>query len=167
MNGGSCSVNGIGQIVCQCLTGYSGAYCQFDQNANCNSNPCLNGANCTNQNSQGAPYTCRCLANYYGKNCQYQVTSQLCSAGDTNPSFCPVWKTFGFCSYTYTFNSVPVPIYCPTSCNLCRTVSSCTDSQANCAVWSNLGLCNTVSSIDPNLCKRSCGLCGSLTKKKK
>ena len=59
---------------------------------------------------------------------------------------------------------VPVPIYCPNSCNLCKTVSACSDSQSACETWANLGLCTTVNSKDPNLCKRSCGLCGNLTK---
>lgn len=168
MNGGICSINSAGQQVCTCQNGYNGNLCQnIISIGSCAINPCGAGSVCVDLSSQGGTYTCQCAANYYGRNCQYFVTTAMCNAGDSNAAFCSVWRTLGFCSFTYSYQQVPVPIYCPTSCGLCRGVSSCQDSQANCAIWANFNLCPTINARDPNLCKRSCGLCGNLIKKKK
>jgi len=163
LNGGVCSVNSFGLQVCQCPAGYTGTRCGFQ--SSCATNPCQNGATCVDQTSiPGGTYYCQCPANFYGKNCDYQVTSQTCSAGDNNVADCQTWSQNGFCSFSYTFNLVPVPVYCPNSCSLCNDVTACADSQANCVIWSNMGLCASVNAIDPNLCRRSCNTCPSGTR---
>lgn len=162
LNGGFCSVGSLGQIVCTCQSGFSGEFCQ-------NSLTCGTGGFCQNGGScilQGGNYICLCPANVYGRNCEYVVSTQTCLAGDKNPNYCSIWSTFNFCRWIFSYNSVPVPIYCPISCGLCPNGGFCTDSQVNCAFWSDLGLCGIINNRDPNLCKRSCGLCGNLIKKK-
>lgn len=161
LNGGICEIS-FGQIVCICPLGFSGQFCQTS--SGCGTiGFCQNGGRCI---TQGSSFICICPANVYGRNCEYAVNIQTCLAGDRNTNFCSIWSAFNFCQWRYSFNQVPVPIYCPRSCGLCTIVSSCIDSQANCAFWANLGLCSIVNDRDPNLCKRSCGLCGNLTKKK-
>lgn len=152
--------------ICTCRSGYSGDKCEVSSFCQ---NQCQNGAICIDNTLSGGTYTCLCLANYYGVNCEYQVTSQACSQpnGDTNSLWCSQWYNQGFCSFKYSYIKVPVPVYCPNSCGLCKTVSSCQDSQATCSVWANFGLCTLVNSKDPNLCKRSCGSCAGLIKKRK
>ncbi len=162
MNGGICSINSLGLQVCQCQPGFSGTNCGFS--TTCANRPCMNGATCVDQSASGGSYYCTCPANFYGRNCDYQVTAQSCSAGDVNSTSCATWSHFGFCSFTYTYNSIPVPIYCPQTCGLCNAVSACQDSQANCQIWANMGLCPKVTQIDPNLCRRSCGTCPTGTR---
>lgn len=158
-NGGTCVVVG-GQPQCSCKAGFTGFYCQTP--TACGSYSCQNGGTCR---YNGAGYSCLCPANVYGTNCEYVVTTSTCNSGDNNPVSCATYRASGFCSFTYSLNSVPVPIYCPSSCGLCRQVSSCSDSQQSCLAWANANQCSVVNSIDPNLCKRSCGLCGNLIKK--
>ena len=154
--------------TCACPPGYSGAYCQTPQSSQCTNSPCLNGGVCVPQSglSNGNSYYCQCQANFYGLNCNSHVTAQTCSAGDQNTAYCSVWSAFGFCAFTYSYNLVPVPIYCPTSCGLCKSVSACTDTQTNCAIWAQLGLCSLVNARDANLCKKSCGTCAPSVNKK-
>ena len=119
----------------------------------CSSNPCGTGGTCSlDSNSQAV---CTCKQNYYGNNCQYQVTSDVCSKPDTDAKLCSQWAS-SYCSFNYKYNDVPVPIYCPVSCNLC---TSCQDTQPSCTTWASLGLCSVVNAKDPNLCRKSCGLC--------
>ena len=156
LNGGNCQLTTSGGFFCICLTGFTGPNCQIQQSgSNCAASPCLNGGTCSDTSTG---YFCKCQANYYGRNCDYQVTAQTCSAGDQNSANCASWATLGFCSFTYTYNSVPVPIYCPRSCGLCTTISGCYDTQTSCSTWASSGYC---SSIDANLCKKSCSLCAA------
>jgi hypothetical protein len=104
------------------------------------------------------------LANFYGQDCSYSITAQTCSSPDMNTTSCQNWKALGFCSFSYTFNLIPVPIYCPQSCSLCTSISTCTDSQTNCALWASLNLCSKVNSLNPNLCVKSCGTCVSISR---
>jgi hypothetical protein len=162
LNGGICSVNTLGLQVCQCQPGFTGTNCNFS--TTCANNPCLNGATCVDQSASGGTYYCQCQANFYGRNCDYRVTPQICSAGDTNSTSCQTWGYFGFCSFTYTYNLIPVPIYCPATCGICKQTTTCVDTQANCAIWASMGLCNQVNQIDANLCLKSCGNCVSGTR---
>lgn len=155
MNGGSCVSIPNGQTYCSCLSGYTGTYCETPKA--CNLLTCQNGATCS-VSYDGSVY-CQCPANFFGRFCEKQVTLQLCYSGDTNQDYCYTWSSLGFCSFTYTYELIPVPVYCPTSCGLCTTVQACSDTQTNCPIWSNLGLCPRISSIDANLCRRSCNLC--------
>ena len=49
--------------------------------------------------------------------------------------------------------------------NNMQSSSSCVDTQPNCGVWANLGLCSKINAKDPNICKKSCGLCSKSIKK--
>jgi len=158
-----CSVTSFGLTTCQCLAGFSGTNCAFS--TSCLNSPCLNGATCIDQSSTaGGTYYCQCAANFYGRNCDYRVDAQLCNAGDQNATSCQTWSLSGFCAFTYSYNLVPVPIYCPRTCGLCTNVTACADSQANCVIWANMGLCSKVNQIDPNLCRKSCGTCPTGTR---
>ena len=155
LNGGTCIVNSNSQSSCQCPSGFSGNNCEIA--AACYTFTCQNGATCTAA-SDGSVY-CQCRANFYGRYCEKQVTLQLCYSADTNLQYCTTWSNLGFCSFTYSYEMVPVPVYCPSSCGLCTNVQACADTQTNCPIWAKLGLCPRVNSIDPNLCRRSCDLC--------
>ncbi len=161
VNGGTCSVNSYGLQICACPSGFTGVNCQYS--VSCAASPCQNGATCVDQTASGGTYSCQCAANFYGQNCAYQITSQTCNSPDVNSTSCATWKAFGFCSFTYTYNLIPVPIYCPQTCSLCST-STCTDSQSNCALWSSMNLCSKVNSINPNLCLKSCGGCVGISR---
>lgn len=86
--------------------------------------PCKNSAICIDKSSTGGTYTCNCTANYYGPNCNYQITSQQISAGDTNTTACALWKANNFCNFNYAYNSVPVPVYCVSSCNVGQVLNN-------------------------------------------
>lgn len=124
MNGGTCQVNSFGLQYCICPSGFTGGLCQFNA-VNCSSSPCRNGGICT---SSGGSYACNCTANYYGPNCDYLISAQQCTAGDTNQTTCALLKSNGFCNYNLFYNMVPVPVYCPSSCNVCRASSNSTCS---------------------------------------
>jgi hypothetical protein len=158
LNGGSCQLTSSSQPVCICPTGYSGNNCQTKINApsSCANLVCKNGGTCR---TIGTASACSCPVNVYGPNCEYVVTQSTCNADDTNKASCEVWNSMGYCSFVYSYNSIPLPIYCPKSCSLCKNVGTCTDSQTSCSVWAGLGLCDLVNQKDQNLCKKSCGLC--------
>ncbi len=115
-NGGTCFVNSLGLQFCLCSTGFTGALCQFA--STCSGSPCQNGAVCS---AYGGSYVCNCSANYYGPNCNYQITTQQCNAGDKNATNCALWSSNGLCNYSFSYNSVPVPVYCVSSCNVCNS----------------------------------------------
>lgn len=152
-NGGTCTRNSLNLESCQCQTGYTGTKCQYQ--SSCATSPCQNGATC--QSTSTGSYYCQCTTNYYGKNCEYAISTQLCSVGDQDPTSCQNWSYNGFCSFAYMAGSVPVPVYCPSSCSICK--STCTDSQTNCVIWKEMGFCTRINNLDPNLCKYSCGNC--------
>ncbi len=103
-NGGTCSLNSLGQPVCSCPAGYSGNNCQTTSTIQCSSNlVCQNGGTC--QTGTNGFSTCICPANIYGTNCQYIVSTATCNSGDLSSTSCPVWSSLGFCSFTYTYNS--------------------------------------------------------------
>ena len=154
-NGGTCTVGSVGQALCSCPIGFTGLVCN-QTIANCF---CQNGGRCNGNNR------CICLANFYGTNCEFALTSTICSRGDVDSDRCRGWRSNGFCSFSYTFNNVPILIYCPISCNVCNDIKQlCQDSQRSCEVWARLNFCDVVNRENPNLCRRSCGLCGQLTK---
>lgn len=109
-------MNTLGLQFCLCATGYTGSLCQFVNS--CSGSPCQNGGVCS---SYAGSYVCNCSSNYSGPNCNYQITTQQCNAGDTNTTNCALWSLNGLCSYSYTYNSIPVPVYCISSCNICNS----------------------------------------------
>ena len=156
LNGGTCLVGVNNSTACRCPLGYSGNNCEIS--GTCNSLSCGSGGSCV-IDSPGALPRCKCKANFYGKACQFEVNSQLCNSNDKDTNKCATWKSLGYCDFSFTFDDVPVPIYCPNTCGLCRTVLACVDQQPNCALWANLGLCSRINAIDANTCKKSCGNC--------
>ncbi len=99
------------------------------------------------------------MANFFGKKCEYPINQETCNKTDSNHVFCPVWRSFGFCSFDYVYNYIPIPAFCPKSCDLCNTINFCDDNKPDCVNWAALDFCDTIVNKDPNLCKRSCGLC--------
>ena len=128
-------------------------------NVDCSVQGCMNGGTCQSVNLNGVRNICVCLPNVYGSKCELVVTNSICSSSDTNATQCALWNQGGYCSYTYSYNSIPVPVYCPSTCRLCTSIRSCTDSQTNCMYWAKTGLCQRVNQISPDLCKLSCGSC--------
>lgn len=112
-------------------------------------------------------FKCICPANFYGVNCQVQVTSATCNLSDTDINMCSTLSTLGYCKFIYSFDSIPIPIYCPRSCQACTKISLCSDIQTNCAQISLSGQCSSLNSTNPNACKKSCGLCGNIPWQKK
>lgn len=147
--------------MCTCNNFFSGSFCEIS--LGCSKVKCLNGAFCIDKTSSGGTYVCKCKANYYGELCEFHVTPSLCLSNDTDLTSCPEWKRRGLCSFSFTINNTPVPVYCPLSCGLCSSVSSCKDTQTSCAMWLNLGLCPLINAKDPNMCKKSCGYCSGLS----
>ena len=143
--------------VCACPTGYFGTNCATS--SACGGSPCLNGGTCTSQPSVSLGYYCACAANYYGTNCQTKLTQGTCTGTDTSPTLCPVWASLNLCNYQYLYNLIPVPVYCPLSCQLCNQVSQCIDTQTSCSFWATSNLCASVNAINPNLCRKSCNNC--------
>ena len=118
---------------------------------------CQNGGTCVEENSKHVQ--CQCLKGFYGQYCENQITEEVCKLGDRNKVDCQIWKFYGFCSFIYTYNAVPVPIYCPNTCMLCMNGDVCKDTQTNCGIWLTLGLCSNVNKIDAKACQKSCGFC--------
>lgn len=165
---------GIKSRLCRCELGYTGSACE--RKIDCAQaillgESCMNGGTCT-MSSYGY-IMCQCRPNTYGKRCEFVVTAQLCARGDQRPDLCQTWQQAGLCQFKNTYNSEPVPLFCPFACKLCPLVITasnnlarsngrvavCKDTQSSCAVWSSLGLCNVVIETDPDLCRKSCGLC--------
>ena len=144
-------------MICSCLPGFYGPNCSLS--SPCSLNPCLNGGTCLIQASSPNGYSCSCLANYFGTNCQVLLTLYTCNAPDGNSTLCSYWATNGFCNYQYSYNQIPLPVYCPNSCKLCTQIQNCIDSQSSCTFWASSGLCNTVNNVNQNLCRKSCNNC--------
>ncbi len=88
----------------------------------------------------------------------------MCSMPEFNAEKCRVWKALGYCSFQYMSNMIPIPIQCPSTCNMCsnymNTASNgCADLEPNCPTWSSLGLCNSIKQKDERLCRKSCKMC--------
>lgn len=123
-NGGTCSVNSNNTAVCTCRSGFYGSQCQTTnacQSGANNQSPCLNGATCIQQQFLPNGFFCICPSNYFGITCQVTDLNITCSTPDTNLLLCPLWSGTGFCNYRYTFDLIPVPVYCPFSCKSCNT----------------------------------------------
>ncbi len=140
---------------CKCLPGFTGKSCEFS--SNCETLKCQNGGSCLTDGKNSAQ--CRCPKSYYGQYCENKITEEICKTGDQNIVDCQIWEFYGFCSFAYTYKTVPVPIYCPTTCKLCTDANVCADTQINCGIWLTLGLCDSVNQIDENACRKSCGYC--------
>lgn len=147
--------------TCSCPNGFSGVKCEVE--TGCNTLFCQNGGTCVIDSSNNTP-RCKCNSNFYGKRCEVAVNAQLCNSNDSNSTKCSVWSSLGFCDFTYIFNDIPVPVYCPRTCSLCKRVLTCVDQQTNCEIWQKLGMCNKINAVDANICKKSCGNCGGLSR---
>ncbi len=162
-NGAVCTVNGS-NAVCTCTTGWYGFFCN-SQSACAAPSPCLNNGACTNQLSSPF-YSCTCPPNFFGVNCQIKLTQQTCLSADRNAGLCALWKSLGFCSYSYLYQSIPVPVFCPQQCSLCSTVSSCQDNDKNCPVWAQRNLCSFLQQLNLiSVCRLSCNACPSQSKR--
>ena len=153
MNGGLCLISG-NEPYCKCLPGFTGSNCEFL--TSCNTKPCQNGGSCIEDANR---IQCKCPPKFYGQYCENQITAEICIGGDQHETDCKIWQFYGFCSFSYTYNAVPVPIFCPDSCKLCSNNGICEDTQINCGIWLNLGLCQSVNQIDQYACRKSCGFC--------
>ncbi len=153
-NGGLCLITG-NLPYCQCLPGFTGKSCEFP--STCETMVCQNGGTCIADGNSHVE--CRCPKSFYGQYCENQITEEVCKTGDRNKVDCQIWEFYGFCSFAYTYNAVPVPIYCPNTCKLCTDVNVCSDTQTNYGIWFVLGLCDSVNKIDVNACRKSCGYC--------
>jgi hypothetical protein len=62
-NGATCFAVSDYQYACNCVSGFSGQYCERGQlNKDCDSNPCENGGICINNGGVG--FTCICQRNF-------------------------------------------------------------------------------------------------------
>uniref|UniRef100_A0ABD2VVZ3 Delta-like protein n=1 Tax=Trichogramma kaykai TaxID=54128 RepID=A0ABD2VVZ3_9HYME len=81
-NGGTCENTAPDQYRCTCPEGFSGPTCEKVDNP-CASNPCLNGANCTEVGEQAV---CNCTEGFAGPTCATDIdecASQPCLNGGT------------------------------------------------------------------------------------
>jgi hypothetical protein len=156
LNAGACSIGVRNTPVCTCLSGYYGPTCSFY--SVCSKNPCQNGGTCTNEPFFPTKYYCSCPTGFYGVNCTFSLNNP-CSASDSNSSLCEFWSSSGLCDSQYLYNLIPVPIYCPVSCQLCNKLQKCTDTQLGCIFWAASNLCSLVNSVNKNLCRKSCNTC--------
>ena len=161
LNGGTCVMGLNNSTTCFCPNGFSGVNCELP--TTCNTLFCQNGGTCVTDSSTNTP-RCKCNANFYGKRCEVGINAQLCISNDTNSTKCLTWSALGYCDFTYIFNDLPVPVYCPSTCGLCKKVLTCVDQQLNCDVWSKLGMCSTINAVDANICKKSCGNCAGVSR---
>lgn len=151
-NGGTCYLNTHGMPVCLCNQGFVGEYCQTYVGS-CNSQVCLNGGTCIPNRYNGL-HACICPSGYIGDKCEYKIN---CDRGDTNIAQCRSWSSMGFCNLKYTYNQMPVPVFCPISCNVCNLL--CYDAVDQCPLWSSQGICGSINLQNNGLCRKSCGQC--------
>lgn len=67
-NGGTCTQT-ASQYICECVPGYTGLHCQFDENE-CESNPCSDGRVCADRVNG---YECVCEEGYTGEDCGTKI----------------------------------------------------------------------------------------------
>ena len=157
-NGGTCSsgvvVDNSTSINCQCAVGYEGTYCErgpFD----CMSNPCNNGAICTQLRFGG--YTCACTESFTGQRC------------DTDVDEC---TTYGYCSgYTcrnligsYECDGCPVGFtkpQCTTDINECLTNHNSCYGRGRCVNTVGSYICRCLDGFDAaSFCALPTSACG-------
>jgi hypothetical protein len=131
-----------------------GDSCEFA--TTCETINCQNSGTCKEE-EDGIHVKCECSKNFYGQYCENQITEEICKVGDRNEVDCKIWEFYGFCSFSYTYNAVPVPIFCPHTCDLCSDMV-CEDTQTNCGIWVAMGLCKNFNGLDI-ACRKSCGFC--------
>uniref|UniRef100_A0AAY4AVF9 Delta-like protein n=1 Tax=Denticeps clupeoides TaxID=299321 RepID=A0AAY4AVF9_9TELE len=69
VNGATCMNTGQGSYTCSCRPGFTGVNCEFEVKE-CDSNPCKNGALCTDLNPG---YSCTCPDGYEGSHCEHSL----------------------------------------------------------------------------------------------
>lgn len=98
-NNGTCS-NLIGRYECNCTEDFVGVDCERPRVVTCANAPCLNGANCTDNESSSSSlsdlmqlqtsdnYTCHCPFGYEGVNCELSIDYCLLLDPCRNGAFC-------------------------------------------------------------------------------
>uniref|UniRef100_A0A0K0EUC6 Neurogenic locus Notch protein n=1 Tax=Strongyloides venezuelensis TaxID=75913 RepID=A0A0K0EUC6_STRVS len=108
---GNCYDNGLKKF-CQCKEGYKGERCEIEISG-CDTNPCLNGAEC--ENLQHGKYLCKCIHNYIGKNCQV-LKNSTCSANPCAKGKC---TDLSESSFECSCNDGVEGVLCDTEINYC------------------------------------------------
>ncbi len=169
-NGGTCiETNNFSQ--CKCHELYKGDRCEiflnpcFDKN---NLPVCQMNSSCS-IDYQDAPYfKCYCKAGFYGIKCESRTTTKKMekvtkklnvNCTDKNPKSCLYYSKNKFCSDFRKVNGVSINDYCPKSCLQCDSdvIQACIDENSNCPLFYASQLCSKLP--DPNVCRKSCGLC--------
>ena len=75
-NKGLCYLTPFNKVMCYCVPGYAGTYCQTDINE-CLSSPCLNNSTCVDHVNA---FECKCKSGYKGETCE-----QIYNPCDLNP----------------------------------------------------------------------------------
>ncbi|KAL3052736.1 hypothetical protein OYC64_005292 [Pagothenia borchgrevinki] len=92
VNGATCMNTGQGSYTCTCLPGFTGVNCELEMQE-CDSNPCRNGAICTNLESG---YMCTCPQGFEGSHCEHSLLT-CADSPCFHSGFC--WETDNGRSY--------------------------------------------------------------------
>jgi len=66
---------------------------------------------------------CSCPPGFYGRRCDVELDDDFCrraDAVDIDVILCRVWRERGYCSFAYSYDYVPVPVFCAATCELCQ-----------------------------------------------
>ncbi len=134
-----------------CKKGYHGEFCE--KSYTCENNPCKNGAKCENVKLNGIEkFSCKCEPNFFGIDCGIKITKEICDAEE--PIGCAIKSNNGQCNNDEIFDSKPLGLVCPKTCNLCESFI-CADAFDFCYIFTNTLKCGMFG----NVCKKTCGLC--------
>lgn len=159
-NGAICSLAGVNSqnilYRCICRRGFAGNNCQFNETQVCTSSTCLNGGSCFIELSTGLA-KCSCQSQFSGIYCETALNP--CLKDDQKTSIC---LNSGNC--IININS-PKNYQCICESGFsglnCEIINSnvCEDKLESCQTWANLGLCDRLNDLNPDLCKKSCNKC--------
>jgi hypothetical protein len=134
-NNGLCSINTLGQEICFCLPGYTGALCQTSIMTTTTAKPFCTDFNSTLCQSYAAKGYCSlnvyvngsliissCAASC-NQSCKttkaITTTTTTKSCSDYNSTLCQSYFSKGYCSLNVYINSAPIKVSCAASCNSC------------------------------------------------
>ncbi|XP_046385384.1 sushi, von Willebrand factor type A, EGF and pentraxin domain-containing protein 1-like isoform X2 [Ischnura elegans] len=101
LNGATCIPLSTPGYYCSCPDGYTGTFCELQDDA-CLTEPCLNGGLCS---SNGTSYLCSCSQDFTGLNCE--IISDPCSSSPCkNNGICMTYGTSFECSCTAEFEGI-------------------------------------------------------------